>query len=186
MQLNWLYFCGICQMMLLKVWPNTALGCNHQSDLHAPVTAFMYSCSGTQCILPRRDEGSGKPMFSDRSLIVHKPPLRIRTRAAGFKIISGDHYTTTKHAFKHILCVQCTQSSDSLALSIPYVRTSLGIQASFVIGSWPLSRIMHFLSIPEIHPFSKFSVPSWKHTSSKLLSLLAHLLDCLPGNDTYW
>ena len=31
MQLNWLYFCGICQMMPLKVWPNTALGCNHQS-----------------------------------------------------------------------------------------------------------------------------------------------------------
>ena len=24
-------------------------------------------------------------------------PLRIRTRAAGFKIISGDHYTTTAH-----------------------------------------------------------------------------------------
>ena len=31
MQLNWLYFCGICHMMPLKVWPNTALGCNHQS-----------------------------------------------------------------------------------------------------------------------------------------------------------
>ena len=27
MQLN--YFCGICQMMPLKVWSNTALGCNH-------------------------------------------------------------------------------------------------------------------------------------------------------------
>ena len=25
------------------------------------------------------------------------PPLRIRTRAAGFRIISGDHYTTTAH-----------------------------------------------------------------------------------------
>ena len=31
MQLNWLYFCGICHMMPLKVWPNTALGCNRQS-----------------------------------------------------------------------------------------------------------------------------------------------------------
>ena len=31
MQLNWLYFCGKCQIMPLKVWPNTALGCNHQS-----------------------------------------------------------------------------------------------------------------------------------------------------------
>ena len=29
---NWIeFFCGICQMMPLKVWPNTALGCNHQS-----------------------------------------------------------------------------------------------------------------------------------------------------------
>ena len=31
MQLDWRYTCGICQMMPLKVWPNTALGCNHQS-----------------------------------------------------------------------------------------------------------------------------------------------------------
>ena len=29
MQLNWLYFCGICQTMSLNVWPNTAIGCNH-------------------------------------------------------------------------------------------------------------------------------------------------------------
>ena len=29
-------------------------------NLHAPVTAFMYSCSVTNT-LPRRDEGSGKP-----------------------------------------------------------------------------------------------------------------------------
>ena len=36
-------------------------------------------------------------MCSDRSLIVYLPPLRIRTRAAGFKIISGDHYTTNAH-----------------------------------------------------------------------------------------
>ena len=31
MQLNWLCFCGICHMMPQKVWPNTALSCNHQS-----------------------------------------------------------------------------------------------------------------------------------------------------------
>ena len=31
-------------------------------NLHAPVTAFMFSCSGTlPTVLPRRDEGSGKP-----------------------------------------------------------------------------------------------------------------------------
>ena len=28
-------------------------------NLHAPVTAFMFSCSGTDVLL-RRDEGSGK------------------------------------------------------------------------------------------------------------------------------
>ena len=31
MQLNWLYFCGICQPIPLNLWPNTAQGCNHQS-----------------------------------------------------------------------------------------------------------------------------------------------------------
>ena len=31
MQFNWLHFCGICWMISLKVQPNTALGCNHQS-----------------------------------------------------------------------------------------------------------------------------------------------------------
>ena len=30
MQLNWLYFCGICQLIPLKLWSNTAQGCNHQ------------------------------------------------------------------------------------------------------------------------------------------------------------
>ena len=29
-------------------------------NLHAPVTAFMFSCSGTQCTTPE-GEGSGKP-----------------------------------------------------------------------------------------------------------------------------
>ena len=31
MQLNWLYSCGICQLIPLKLWPNTAKGCNHLS-----------------------------------------------------------------------------------------------------------------------------------------------------------
>ena len=54
----------------------------------------MFSCSGTQCTT----------LCSDRSLIVYQTPLRIRTqggrirtRAAGFRVISGDHYTTTAH-----------------------------------------------------------------------------------------
>ena len=34
--------------------------------LHAPVTAFMFSCSGAD-VLPQRDEGSGKPYAGDRA-----------------------------------------------------------------------------------------------------------------------
>ena len=96
MQLKWLYFCGICHMMPLKVRV-----AEHSSrlqpsiNLHPPVTAFMFSCSGTQCTPGGWRLGSA--LCSDRSLIVYWPPLRIRTRAAGFKIISGDHYTTTAH-----------------------------------------------------------------------------------------
>ena len=30
MQLNWRHFCDTCQLIPLKLWPNTALGCNHQ------------------------------------------------------------------------------------------------------------------------------------------------------------
>ena len=56
---------------------------------HAPaVTAFMFSCSGTS-----KGWRIGWAMCSDRSLIVYL----IRTRAAGFQIISGDHYTIIAH-----------------------------------------------------------------------------------------
>ena len=60
MQLNWLYFCGICQMMPLKVWPNTALGCNHQS-ICMPQLQPLCSAALVPNVLPRRDEGSGQP-----------------------------------------------------------------------------------------------------------------------------
>ena len=33
-------------------------------NLHAPVTTFMFRCSGTD-ILPRKDEGSGIALCSD-------------------------------------------------------------------------------------------------------------------------
>ena len=52
MQLNLLYLCNICQMMPLKVWPNkTRL--QPSINLPAPITAFMFSCSGTQCTTPK-------------------------------------------------------------------------------------------------------------------------------------
>ena len=42
MQLDWLYSCGICQMMPLKVWPNTAIGCNHQSICMPQLQPLIY------------------------------------------------------------------------------------------------------------------------------------------------
>ena len=54
MQLNWLYFCGICQMMPLKVWPNTALGCNHQSICMPQLQPW---CSAA--LVPNVDDGDG-------------------------------------------------------------------------------------------------------------------------------
>ena len=42
MQLNWLHCCGICQLMPLKLWPNTAQGCNHQSN---SMTQLQLLCS---------------------------------------------------------------------------------------------------------------------------------------------
>ena len=92
MQLNWLYFCSICQMMPLKVGPNTALGCYHQS-ICMPQLQPLRSAA---LVIPRRDEGSGNPVQWSKPYSI-LAPLRIRTRAGRFRIISGDHYTTTEH-----------------------------------------------------------------------------------------
>ena len=74
-----------------------------------------------------------------------------------------------------------TRSSDSLVLSIPYVRSSLGKRAFSVIGP----RLWNSLPlIPETHLLYQYSVPDSKHTSSKLRSLprlFPISLDCLPG-----
>ena len=63
-----------------------------------------------------------------------------------------------------------TRSSDSLVLSIPYVKSSLGKRSlAYDFG-------IHYLLIPEIRIQS--SIPGLKHTSSKLHSLsraLSHL-----------
>ena len=74
-----------------------------------------------------------------------------------------------------------TRSSDSLVLSIPYVRSSLGKRAFSVIGP----RLWNSLPlIPETRLLYQYSVPGSKHTSSKLRSLprlSPNSLDCLPG-----
>ena len=76
-----------------------------------------------------------------------------------------------------------TRSSDSLVLSIPYVRSSLGKRAFSVIGPRLTSRIYSLL-ILETRLLYQYSVPDSKHTSSKLHSLprlFPISLDCLPG-----
>ena len=74
-----------------------------------------------------------------------------------------------------------TRSSDSLVLSIPYVRSSLGKRTFSVIGP----RLWNSLPlIPEIRILYQLSVPGSKHISSKLHSLprlFPISLDCLPG-----
>ena len=40
MQLNLLHFRCICQMIPLKLWPKTVLGCNHQSTLLPQLQLF--------------------------------------------------------------------------------------------------------------------------------------------------
>ena len=74
-----------------------------------------------------------------------------------------------------------TRSSDSLVLSIPYVRSSLGKRPSLsLVHDFGI----HSLLIPEIRILYQFSVPGSKHTFSKLHSLhrlFPNSLDCLPG-----
>ena len=60
MQLNWLYFCGICQLIPLKLWPNTVQGWHHQS-ICMPQLQPLCSAVLVPNVLPWRDEGSGKP-----------------------------------------------------------------------------------------------------------------------------
>ena len=70
MQLNSLYSCGICQLIPLKLWPNAAQGCNHQStsmpqlqplcsaDLVYPMYYFNLTCLLTPCLLSNLLTGS--------------------------------------------------------------------------------------------------------------------------------
>jgi hypothetical protein len=65
-------------------------------NMHAPVTAFMFSCTGTD-VLPQRDEGSGKPCA------VYQASWNIGTHSglepgtSGSTVQSSNHYTTAAH-----------------------------------------------------------------------------------------
>ena len=136
MQLNLFNFCGICQLMPLKVWPNIALGCHHQSAC-MPNYSLYVQLVRYQCTTP---EGwsLGWALCSDRSLIVYWLPLGTQTRATGFKIISGDHYTTTTHSSNICSCNNklfiCTYIS-KLSLQ-PFYMTSISTKT---IIKWNIS-----------------------------------------------
>ena len=65
-------------------------------------------------------------------------PLRIRTRATGFKIISGDHYTTTVHAL-HYHCTLISMNTISLSRTV-FEMFDFKV---FGVWSWPLTSESH-------------------------------------------
>ena len=60
-QLNWLYFCGICQLISLKLWPNIVQGCNHQSTC-MPQLQPLCSAALVPYIQPRRMKAQVSPV----------------------------------------------------------------------------------------------------------------------------
>ena len=95
-------------------------------------------------------------------------------------------YISLQYSFISVTFVLQARSSVSLVLSIPYVTYDMsdhhltkGLSLSLVHDSE-----IHYLLIPETRLLYQYSVPSSKHTSSKLLSLprlFPISLDCLPG-----
>ena len=84
-------------MIPLKVWPNTALGCKHQSVCMPQVRP---SCSAA--LIPNVLAGWMKARVSPVQYAVIKPhsvlaPTQDSNPGARFKIMSGDHYTTHAH-----------------------------------------------------------------------------------------
>ena len=79
-------------------------------NLHALVTAFYVQLLWYPMYYPRGTKAWVSPMqWSMPYSMLALPPLRIRTRSAGFKITSGDQYTTTALGFnpKKIKLVEC-------------------------------------------------------------------------------
>ena len=92
MQLSWLFSvaypkrCG--QTQLFRLQPSV--------NLHAQLQPWC-SAALVPNVIPGGMKARVSPVqWSEPHSIL--APLRIRTRAAGFRIISGDHYTTTAHS----------------------------------------------------------------------------------------
>ena len=140
--------------MPLKVWPNTAIGCNHQSNLQAPVTAFMFSCSGSD-VLPWKDDGSGKPCAVDLVIFTW---LYTHSR-------SQDALNISQRPFM-IINIQLKQTMRNKMNSRCSIRYNLPQSFRLVSGYWISSRgrILEFLfhrqyeqssSLQYFHPMDK-------------------------------
>ena len=91
---------------IAELWSNTAQGCNHQSTCMPSYSLYvqllwypMYYPGGMKA------QVSPVQWSKPHSILA---PLRIGTRATGFKIIKGDYYFTTAH---------CTQNNLRVLLS---------------------------------------------------------------------
>ena len=78
-------------------------------NLHAPITAFMFSCSGTG-VLPRRDKGSGKPCAIEPHRIL-SPTRDLNQKPSGpqSRVVTSNHYTTTHHSVRAALSTWISQ-----------------------------------------------------------------------------
>ena len=102
-----------------------------------------------------------------------------------YKTLTNQQPTYLYNSLSFPLHSVSTRSSDSLVLSIPYVRPIITWQKGFLCHqSTTLEIGIHYLLIPEIRILYQSSVPGSKHTSSKLHflpRLFPISLDCLPG-----
>ena len=96
--------------------------------------------------------------------------------------INNLHIFTIVFHFRHILFLQDLLIHLFFPFHMSDHHLAKGLSLSLVHDSG-----IHSLLIPETRLLCQYSVPSSKHTFSKLHSLprlLPHLLDCLPGFDS--
>ena len=141
-------------------------------------------------LAPTRDSNQEPPDPESRVVITILPlHTDYQTKNRLQNLPSHIQNTCKLTTYIHIFTIPClsfptnsvsTRSSDSLVFSILFVRSSLGRRAFSVIGS-RLWNSLHL--IPETRLLANNSVPSSKHTFSKLRSLprlFPISLDCLP------
>ena len=71
------------------------LGCNHQSTCMSSYSLYVQLFCNPMYYPGGLKAWVGPVQWSEPHSIL--APIRVRTRAVGFRIINGDHYTTTAH-----------------------------------------------------------------------------------------